>query len=109
MVQPYTMKNAIQSITLVLSLLLFTGIANAQNKGGTWTKKSYTASGKWSIVQDASGQKVVLDADFKTKKGPDLKIFLSPKTVAEVNGKNATTGSVFHCEKYSKLWAAGAL
>lgn len=76
--------------------------------------------------------------DFKTKKGPDLKIFLSPQTVGEVTGKTALDGAVtlgvlksnkgtqdyvvpngvslanfssvlIHCEAYSVLWGGGRL
>ena len=105
---------------------------------GTWTKKSYKAGGTWKIVEDSDGFYVELDDDFKTKKAPDLKLFLSPKTLEDLNGKNATDGSVLiaeltshkgaqryalpasvnladfqtiiiHCEEYSKLWSGSLL
>lgn len=75
---------------------------------------------------------------FKTKSGPDLKIFFSAKSLSLLNGKNAATGNYrlvklksvkgdqsytipssvdlskyktifIHCEKYSKLWAGASL
>jgi len=35
-----------------------------------------------------------LGKKFKTKSGPDLKIFLTPQTVDSVNGSNATEGAL---------------
>ena len=81
---------------------------------------------------------VVLDPAFRTKKAPDLKIFLSPKPLAQLNNRNATQDSLrvgplqksrgaqrleipsgtsldeyktvlIHCEKFSKLWGGAAL
>ncbi|MEM9398261.1 MAG: DM13 domain-containing protein, partial [Pseudomonadota bacterium] len=72
------------------------------------------------------------------KKGPDVKIFLSPTASTEITGDNAVSGSVFvklisdfdgsariaipagtdlsqyqslvfHCEAYSKLWGSSPL
>ncbi len=106
---------------------------------GTWTKKNYKASGTWSIVEEDDGSRfVVLSDDFKTRNAPDLKLFLSPRTVEDLENGNATSGSFFiaelkknkggqryklddsvdlsefesiiiHCEKYTKLWSAAAL
>ncbi len=80
----------------------------------------------------------ILDADFSTKKAPDLKIFLSPLSVNDANEENSTKGSLMiapltsnkgaqsyeipesvvltnyasvliHCEAYAKLWSAASL
>jgi len=101
-------------------------------------KKKYRIKGTWSIVERDGTQYIKFSDDFKTKNGPDLKIFLSPKSAEAVNGKNAVDGalnlgvlksnkggqeyaipagtdlSVFstvlvHCEAYSILWGGGAL
>lgn len=109
-----------------------------QNQSGTFAKKKYKVNGNWSVIQRDGQTFIKLSDDFKTKNGPDLKIFLSPKSVSDVNGKNATTGSVnlgaltsnkgaqeyqvpdginladfnsvlVHCEAYSVLWGAGDL
>ena len=105
---------------------------------GTWTKKSFRSKGTWTIAIEDGVTMVKLDADFSTRKAPDLKIFLSPKSVSEVNKRNALEGSVLiaplssnkgaqsyvvpegvdlsgyqsiiiHCEAFTKLWSAAAL
>ena len=101
-------------------------------------KKKYNIKGSWSLVQRDGKTFVKFSDDFKTKNGPDLKIFLSPKSAEAVNGKNAVEGSInlgelkskkgaqeyevpagtdlsqfstvlIHCEAYSILWGGGAL
>ena len=105
---------------------------------GRWEKKSFAADGSWSIVDRGGARYVTLSADFKTKNAPDLKIFLSPKSAGELNGRNATDGSILiaplssasgaqeyeipagvdlsayqtiiiHCEAFSKLWSVAPL
>ena len=101
-------------------------------------KKKYRIKGTWSIVERDGTQFVKLSDDFKTKNGPDLKVFLSPTSSEAVNGKNALDGSLnlgklkknkggqeyeipagtdlsqfstilVHCEAYSILWGGGSL
>ena len=105
---------------------------------GVWTKKSFKAEGAWEISEKDGKLYVTLSDDFKTRKAPDLKIFLSPLAAEDVTGKNATEGSILvsplesnkgaqtyvipegtdlaqfksiiiHCEQYSKLWSAADL
>ncbi len=105
---------------------------------GVWTKKSFKSSGTWEIFSEGDKTFVKLSADFKTRKAPDLKIFLSPLAAKDVNGRNATNGAVLiapltsrsgeqvyeipegvdfanfksvliHCEAYAKLWSAADL
>ena len=105
---------------------------------GSWTTKGYDIAGQWKIVQEEGKLFVVLDPAFRTKKAPDLKIFLSPKPLAQLNNRNATQDSLrvgplqksrgaqrleipsgtsldeyktvlIHCEKFSKLWGGAAL
>jgi len=105
---------------------------------GEFTKKTYKVNGSWTVVQRDGQTFIKLSDDFKTKRGPDLKIFLSPSSVASVNGDNAVNGALklgalksnkgaqeylvpagvnladynsvlVHCEAFSKLWAAGDL
>lgn len=126
-------------ILIIVSLLALPALAeNAKLASGTWTKKSQSAAGSWKIYQKDGQIKMMVSDDFKTRKAPDLKIFLSPWTAAEAKNKNATTGSLFvaelpkfkggfevalpagtdlsqyksvliHCEKYTKLWVASDL
>ena len=101
-------------------------------------KKKYRIKGTWSIVERDGTQYVKFSDDFKTKNGPDLKVFLSPKSAADVTGKNAGDGALnlgalqsnkggqeyaipagtdlsqfstvlVHCEAYAILWGGGVL
>jgi len=105
---------------------------------GTWSKKGYDIAGHWQIVEEHGKVFVELDQAFRTKNGPDLKIFLSPRPLSELNNRNVLEGAllvgplshpkgsqrlavpagtdlgryktiVIHCEKYSKLWGGAAL
>ncbi|MEO0983808.1 MAG: DM13 domain-containing protein [Pseudomonadota bacterium] len=105
---------------------------------GTFTKKQKRISGDWKIVEE-NGQRILrFSDDFRTRSGPDLKVFLSPTAFGQVNGKNAVNGSInlgelqstkggqdyvipegvnlddfnsvlVHCEAYSVLWGGGDL
>ena len=105
---------------------------------GDFTKRTYGIKGDWQIVKE-NGQTILrLSDDFKTKRGPDLKIFLSPKKLGDVTGTTATDNAVrlgvlrsnkgsqdyiipagvdlsqfgsvlIHCEAFSKLWGGADL
>lgn len=110
----------------------------SHSNSGEFAKKKYKVKGSWSVTQKNGQTFIKLSDDFKTKKGPDLKIFLSPQSSGDVTGKTATRGAVnlgalqsnkggseylvpagvdiaafnsilIHCEAYSVLWAAGDL
>ena len=97
-----------------------------------------SVQGDWKIVQEGDKTYIELAENFKARKGPDVKIFLSPLPASDVTGKNAVEGSifvnliedfkggrrielpadaelsqyqslVFHCEAYSKLWGSAPL
>lgn len=79
--------------SFMLSCLIFgflaIGIASASStdaRGGSWTDKQYSVSGNWSIEQRGDQHVIVFYKSFNTKKGPDLKIFLSPKSIDTLNG-----------------------
>lgn len=105
---------------------------------GAFTNQEYKITGTWRIYTEAGKTYLALSDDFRTRRGPDLKVFLSPLTASEVTGRNATNGSVLvapldsnrgaqtfeipegtdltafqsvviHCERFSKLWGAGPL
>ena len=105
---------------------------------GTWTKKTASIGGSWSIVEEGGSRFLVLSEDFKTKKAPDLKLFLSTRDLSAIDGSNATSQAVFiaklknvrggqrysipgdidldkhstlllHCEKYSKVWGGATI
>lgn len=105
---------------------------------GTWIKKKSSSKGLWKISKKDGITTISLDEDFKTKKAPDLKLYLSPLTADEVGSDSAVSGSVLispldshkgpqsyvipeqvdvsqyksiliHCEAYTKLWSAADL
>lgn len=131
-------RSLLFAAALVASLIIVVSDAQAGELGGTWTKKSQSISGSWQIVETADGHYLELDDSFKTRRAPDLKLFLSPRAAADVTAQNATSGSVLiakldsakgaqryklpadididdfetlvlHCEKYTKLWGVSTL
>ena len=80
---------SLTALILATALLLLIPTTVLAAESGSWTKKSFSVSGTWSIVEEGGKHFVVLSDDFKTKKAPDLKIFLSNHTVDSANGKNA--------------------
>ncbi len=126
-------------LALLTSLFVSTN-AFAETKivaQGTWVKKTQKISGSWQIVDNGKSRELQL-LGFKTKKAPDLQVFLSPQTVEAASNKNAVEKSfslgklksvkgnqtyaippevelekysslLIHCKKYSKLWGAANL
>lgn len=113
-------------------------MAETPSTDRSFAKKKYKIKGHYSIETRDGHTVLRLSEDFKTKSGPDLKIFLSPLTTDAVTGANATQGSVplgalktnkggseyilpegldlslyssvlIHCEAYSVLWGAASL
>ena len=107
-------------------------------QSGAFEKSSFNIKGDWQIVKE-NGQTIFrISENFKTKNGPDLKLFLSRKAVTDVTGSTATTDAVrlgalksnkgsqdyiipanidlsqfssilIHCEAFSKLWGGANL
>jgi len=105
---------------------------------GNFEKKSFGIQGEWEIIKE-NGQTIFrISEDFKTKNGPDLKLFLSPNSVATATGATATHNAIrlgalktnrggqdyvipsnielsefgsilIHCEAFSKLWGGANL
>ena len=96
-------------------------------------KKTYALRGDVRVEQRGSQTVIVFSEDFRTRSGPDLKVFLSRNDVASSTGTNATVGAIklgvlkdnrgaqeyvlpagvnitdfnsvlVHCEAFSKLW-----
>lgn len=101
-------------------------------------KKTYALKGSVTIEQRGNRTVLVFSDDFKTKRGPDLKVFLSKNAVSDATGDNATTEAIrlgeltsnrggqeyvlpegvnlseyssvlVHCEAFSKLWGGADL
>lgn len=107
-------------------------------QSGSFEKSSFNIKGDWEIVKE-NGQTIFrVSEDFKTKNGPDLKLFLSPNSVDTATGATATQNAVrlgalksnkggqdyiipanidlsqfnsilIHCEAFSKLWGGANL
>lgn len=105
---------------------------------GDFVRKSKKLKGSWTVEQRGDKTFIVFADDFRAANGPDLKIFLSPKSIGDATGKNAVDGSLnigelkktkgtqeyevpaginladygsvlVHCEAYSVLWGGGDL
>lgn len=107
-----------------------------------WKKSKNAVTGGFRIVETVDGERrtrtLELADDFRTKKGPDLKIVLSPLSYTEATSKKALDGGLVlgllerfdgasrfevpadadlsryrsllvHCEEYTLLWAAAPL
>ena len=134
------MNKQIQFMSFVfLSLFALCSVAQSTSlQGNQWVKKKYAIKGDWSIVDRDSQKVIILGDNFKTKKGPDLKIYFSRKPVAQLTGKTVTESSDFitlldshkgtqeyiipeginldeyqslliHCEEFSVLWGGADL
>ena len=110
-----------------------TAAAEVGHNSGAWVAKSKAIKGGWSIEKRGDQHVITFNEKFKTKGGPDLKVFLSPQSIDQVTGRNATNGAelvavlkstrgsqeyvlpsnidvnsfnslLIHCEQYSVLW-----
>ncbi|MEP6341800.1 MAG: DM13 domain-containing protein [Maricaulaceae bacterium] len=120
------------TLPLVAALVL-AGNAFAADQTGTFEKKSFKIKGSWTLTEVDGQQVIRFNDDFKTKNGPDLKLFLSKKTVDNLS-KSPTFDAplslglldsnkgqqefvlpegvnlddyesiLIHCEQYNKLW-----
>ena len=136
------MKNVFKLAIFTSALALFSNNVWAQNSYGSGTdgaatsnfvKKRYNIKGTWTVTE-TDGQKVIqFNDDFKTKGGPDLKIYLSSKPLTDLESGDVENTSlklsvlksnqgaqsyiipndvnlsdyksvVIHCEAFSVLW-----
>ena len=132
------------SIVLFLALFWTTLLINlsfadeSEIASGTWTTKGYAINGGWKIVARDDKKIIIFDEHFKTKKGPDLKVYLSRKSIKDIGGGDVIQSSVkigrlnshkgaqeyeipnnvnlndfasllIHCEAYAHLWGGAAL
>lgn len=125
----------------ILSLFIILSIPTAKAESAVqrpWVEKQYDIKGGWDIVQRGDQTVIRFNNNFKTKNGPDLKVFLSKQNISNVNGNTATHDAVLlgalksprgeqeyvlpkgisvkdfqavliHCEKFSVLWGGGAI
>ena len=122
------------AITMSTSLLA----GEPELASGEWVKKGYDIDGGWKIIQRDGQKLIVFDDDFRTRKGPDLKVYLSKLPIDTLRDSEVAESSVkisplksnkgaqeytipagieldeyssvlVHCEKFSHLWGGGDL
>ena len=98
-----------------------------------FVKKRYSIKGGWSLVEADGQTQIHFSEGFKTKGGPDLKVFLSKTPIDELDSKTAASDTksigvlksksggqiytvpgdidlldyksvIIHCEAFSVLW-----
>ncbi|MAZ22974.1 MAG: hypothetical protein CMN19_17810 [Roseovarius sp.] len=114
-------------------------LAQYEQTGRDWIKKLYEAQGGWRIAAEDGQLRLHLDADFTTRPGPDVKIYLSARPIVDIGNRDQVadharfvatlakfsgaqsfdlgdgTGFdryravVLHCEAYSAVWCGVAL
>ncbi|MEL6951699.1 MAG: DM13 domain-containing protein, partial [Pseudomonadota bacterium] len=131
-------RHAATVLVFAMTMVSLAPQASADELGGGWTKRSQKIQGTWSIVETQEGRFLELDDAFKTRRAPDLKLFLSPRAASDVTARNAVDGSVLiaklrkarggqryeipadldleqfetlvlHCEAFTKLWGVSSL
>ena len=117
----------------ILATMVLAGNAFAADFSGTFEKKAKKINGSWTLTHVDGQQVIRFNDDFNTKNGPDLKIFLSKKPIADLKKRPtfidpANLGFIdsikggqeyivpdninlddyesilIHCEKFNILW-----
>lgn len=57
--------------------------------GTSWVKKYYDINGRWAIETQADKEVLVFGDDFKTLRGPDVKVFLSQKYIEDIDKRES--------------------
>ena len=127
----------IASVTALLSLGASAQSSKAPSvdepAAATFVKKRYNIKGTWTVTEQDGQSVIQFNDDFKTKSGPDLKLYLSSSSVSDlesgsVEGTSLKLGIlksnrgaqsyiipadvnlsdyksvVIHCEAFSVLW-----
>tara|TARA_R110002124_G_scaffold56860_3_gene159978 strand:- start:176 stop:631 length:456 start_codon:yes stop_codon:yes gene_type:complete len=86
----HKLEISIMNVLVIISLLLISQIATAQVvKSKNWIHKNYAVEGTWSIQKIEDKVYFVLGADFKTRSGPDLKIYLAKDKMKAIGNRDA--------------------
>jgi len=83
-------------LIIILSFLMISSPASLANNGTdkTFVKKRYTIHGS-AKLEDVKGQKrLTFSDDFKTKNGPDLKIYLSKYSIDSLSSREVDQSAV---------------
>ena len=75
----------------------------------SFTKKRYNIKGHWEIIDNCGRKTIQFSEDFKTKGGPDLRVYLSPFHIKDLDNKNAADQalqiSVLHSKKGAQSYS----
>ncbi|MEM1104646.1 MAG: DM13 domain-containing protein [Pseudomonadota bacterium] len=132
----------LMALTLAAFALFAAPSAFAQDAetlyAGGWTNVKQKTSGDWAVVKRGESYFIEFGEDFRTRRAPDLKVFLSTEDASTRGNRNALDNAVFigelqatrgaqsyelpadvdpadyatiliHCEQYTKFWAASPL
>jgi len=136
------MKIVLKTALIISSMAMFSSEISASTSYGsstealaasTFVKKRYNIKGTWKVSEQEGQTLISFNDDFKTKGGPDLKLYLSSKSLSELESGNVEGSSVklsvlksnhgaqsyilpenvklsdyksvvIHCEAFSVLW-----
>jgi len=111
----------------------YSSATQASQINQNFVKKRYSIKGSWSVDKNGDQTVISFSDDFKTKGGPDLKVYLSSHSIEELESGAVETSSkkisvlksnrgaqsyiipedinlseyksvVIHCEAFSVLW-----
>ncbi len=102
------MKHIILSAVTVLSFGAVSAPVFADHHGSTvskttisqteatsaFIKKRYSIKGDWTVLNDNGLETIKFSQSFKTKGGPDLKVYLSKLPIAELGKDNAAQNAL---------------
>lgn len=104
-----------------------------------WVKKTYKIEGNWTIETNGNQSSIVFGEDFRTSRGPDVKVYLSPKKIEDIGKRESVdkkglylgvmrrfsgaqsftipinvnledyNSVVLHCQAYSVVWGGANL
>lgn len=122
-----------KSLLLAIALLISAPAFAQDVSDRTFVQKRYKIEGSAKIVEKDGQTQLVLSEDFKTKNGPDLKVFLAKKPIETLSAEDVLDHSmkigvlksnkgaqtyilpsdislseyesvVIHCEAFTVLW-----
>ena len=96
------LKLALSTVTLFSLVFISSVHAQESNTSSlssdnpiySFSKKRYSIDGTAKIVRTENETRIVFDDAFKTRGGPDLKVYLSKKPLSEIQNENVSDNSV---------------
>lgn len=83
-------------LIIILSFLMISSPASLANDGAdkTFVKKRYTIHGSAKVKDENGQKKLIFSDDFKTKNGPDLKVYLSKHSIEALSSQDVDQNAV---------------